>query len=144
MRFEARSTHLLLIAVVLYTTACGEGGGTGGVQPPPPSPDFSLALSATSLTVALGRTSSPVNISVTAQNGFSSTVEMSISGLPSGVSTNPPSPFAVAPGQSVSVLFDASSDASTGQFNLTTQAASGSLSHSRAHSHSEHGVHPTN
>jgi hypothetical protein len=45
--------------------------------------------------------------------------------------TNPVPPFSVTPGQSVSVLFGAASNASTGQFNLTAQGTSGTLSHSQ-------------
>jgi hypothetical protein len=131
MRFGTRCTLSLLIAVVLCLTACGGGGRTGGVQPPPPSPNFSMALSASSLSVAQGSTSSPINISITAQNGFSSAVQISISGLPAGISMNPAGPFSASPGQSVPFVFGAASDASTGQFNVTTQGTSGTLSHSQ-------------
>ncbi len=87
-------------------------------------------LSSSSITLSQGTTSSPVNISITPQNAFSASVQVSLSGLPSGVTTNPVSPFSIATGQSVAVLFGAAPNASIGQFNLTAQATSGTLSHS--------------
>lgn len=132
MRGTLRASQVFLCFVASFTAACGGGGGTGGVQPPPPLPDFSIELSASSVSIAEGSTSAPVSISITAENDFSGDVQVAISGLPSGVITNPSAPFSVAPGQSVSVLFGAASNTSTGQFNLTAQGTSGTLSHSQA------------
>ena len=128
MRASVRSAQLFFVSIVSFSAACGGGGGTGGVPTTPPSPDFSIALSATSITVSQGGTSSPVNT----QNGFSDSVRLTIAGLPAGSATNPASPFSLAAGQSVSVLFGATAAASTGQFNLTAQGTSGSLSHSQS------------
>ncbi len=144
MRRGVRSIHVVLVVIVLFTVACGGGGGTGGVQPPPPAPDFSLTLSSASVTVSQGSTSSPVNVSITPQNGFTDSVQVSFTGLPSGVTSNPASPFSVAAGQSVSVLFGAESAASTGQFSPTAQGTSGALSHSRDFSLAIQGTAPTN
>ena len=108
------------------------GGGGGGIQPPPPQPDFTVSVSAPSVDVSQGSTSSPVNVSVNPENGFSSAVSVTFSGLPTGVSTNPPAPLSVNPDTAVSVFLDAGSDATPGQFAITTQATSGSLSHSVA------------
>jgi len=120
--------EIFLLAIFLFTEACGGGGGTGGVQPPPLTPDFSLNLSTNSVSVPQGSTSSPLSVSINPQNNFLGSVQVTFTGLPSGVTTNPPAPFSVAAGQSVPVLFGAASDASTGQFNLTAQATSGALS----------------
>lgn len=131
MRGVVRSIHVFLVVVALFTVACGGGGGIGGVQSPPPAPDFSLTLSSTSISVSRGSTSPPVSVSIAPQNGFSDSVQVSFTGLPSGVTSNPASLFSVAAGQSVSVLFGAESSAPTGQFGPTAQGTSGALSHSR-------------
>jgi len=144
MRPNACSFQVFVLGILLSTVACGGGGGTGGVQPPPPQPDFSIGLSATSISVPQGSTSSPLSVSVTPQNGFSATVQVSFAGIPTGVTSNPASPFAVASGQSVSVLFGAASDASTGQFTVTAQGTSGALSHSEGLSLAIQSVAPAN
>jgi len=55
---------------------------------------------------------------------------LTLSGVPAGVTSNPVSPFSVGTGQPVSVIIGASPDAATGQFTISAQATSGSLSHS--------------
>jgi hypothetical protein len=131
MRGDVRSIQILVLGVVASTGACGGGGGTGGVQPPPPQPDFVLELSATSVSVSQGSTSPPLSVSIHPNNGFSATVQVSFSGLPSGVTTQPAGPFPVASGQSVSVLFGAATNAPTGQFSFMAQGTGGALSHSQ-------------
>ena len=101
------------------------------MQPPPPAPDFSLTLSANSVVVAQGATSSAVNISVNPSNGFASAVQVTLSGLPPGVISNPASPFNVAAGASTSIVFGAASNASTGSFTVSAQGTSGALTHSQ-------------
>jgi hypothetical protein len=86
-----------------------------------------LALSTSTLSVAQGETSSAVSVTVTSEHGFSDAVEITLSSLPKGVSTNPASPFSVSPGQPVAVLFGADSGAATGQFAISAQATSGVL-----------------
>lgn len=144
MRGAVRGFQSLVLAFVVFTEACGGGGGTGGVQPPPPQPDFVLGLSATSVSVPQGSASSPVIVSITAENGFSATVQVSLTGLPSGVTSNPASPFFVAAGQNVSLEFGAAANAATGQFSITAQGTSGTLSHSQTLSLSVETVAPAN
>jgi hypothetical protein len=131
MRGAVRSIQVFVVGVVVSTVACGGGGGTGGVQPPPPQPDFILGLSASSVSVSQGSTSSPLSVSVQPENGFSAAVQVSFTGLPSGINTVPASPFTVAAGQSVSVLFGATPNTSAGQFTFMAQGTSGALSHSQ-------------
>jgi hypothetical protein len=120
---------LALVSSTAYCSGCGGGGGGSGIQPPPSQPDFLLALSVSSLSVKQGEISSAVSVTVTSEHGFSEAVEITLSSLPSGVSTNPASPFSVSPGQPVAVLFGADSGAATGQFAISAQATSGTLSH---------------
>jgi hypothetical protein len=77
-----------------------------------------------------GGTSSPLSVSVTPENGFSGTVQVSLNGLPAGITSNPTSPFSISAGQNTAVVFGATSTASTGQFSVSALGTSGSLSHS--------------
>lgn len=108
---------------------CGGGTTTSFDQLPPPQPDFSISLSASSLSVAQGVTSPPVSIGIVPANGFSGSVEVTLNGLPSGVTSNPANPFSVAAGNSVDVLFGASPSAGTGDFTISVQVTKGSLTH---------------
>jgi hypothetical protein len=53
-----------------------------------------------------------------------------LSGVPNGVVSNPASPFNIASGTNTAVVFGAAPTASTGNFTITAQGTSGSLSHS--------------
>jgi hypothetical protein len=105
-------------------------GGGGGIQPPPAQPDFSFALSSSSVSLPQGGTSSPLTVSVTPENGFSGTVQVTLNSLPAGITSNPASPFTVSSSQNTALVFGAASSTSTGQFSVIAQATSGSLSHS--------------
>ncbi len=131
MRGGVRSIQVLVFGVMVCTVAWGGGGCGGGSQSPSSQPDFVIGLSTTSVTVPQGSTSSPVNVSINSENGFSGSVQVSFPGLPAGVTTNPTSPFSVAAGQSIPVLFGAAPGASVGQFSVTAQGASGALSHTQ-------------
>jgi len=124
-RLRRVPVSLLAVALALFA-GCG-GGGESFVQPP--VPDFSISFSSTSVTVAQGNSSGAVTLSVTPRNGFSGQVQVSLSALPAGVTVNPVSPFPVAPGADVTLLFTASSNATTGSANVTATATSASLTH---------------
>ena len=119
----------LITVLVIFLTGCGGGGG-GGTQPPPPQRDFTIGLSTTTLAIAQGSSSAPVNVSVAGLNGFTGSVQVTLSGAPAGVTSNPASPFSVTTGQPVPVIIGASPTAAAGQFTISAQATSGSLSHS--------------
>ena len=114
----------------LWCASCGGGSSnTIGQTPPPPSPDFVLNLSATSVSVTQGTSSSAVILSVNPLNGFTASVQVTLAGLPAGVTSNPPSPFNIASGSGVPVVLSAASGAAAGTFSLSAQATSGSLLH---------------
>src|SRR5208283_1370427 len=94
----ARGVPVLSLALFVSLAGCGGNGG-GGNQPPPPQADFSLAFSPTSVSLPQGGTSSPLSVSVTAENGFSGSVQVTLNSLPAGITSNPISPFSVAAGQ---------------------------------------------
>ncbi|HWT87373.1 MAG TPA: IPT/TIG domain-containing protein [Candidatus Angelobacter sp.] len=116
----------LAVSLVLFA-GCG-GGGQSFVEPPP-APDFSFSFSATAITVAQGSTSNAVTVSVTPKNGFAGQVQVSMTGLPAGVTANPTSPFTVSIGSDISLLFSASGSAAPASLNLTATATSGNLTH---------------
>ena len=96
---------------------------------PGTSPDFALGASPTSLTVTQG-SSGASTISTTVSNGFNSSVALSVSGLPSGVTASFSPASIAAPGSGSSTLkFTASSTATTGTFNTTVTATGGGLTH---------------
>lgn len=124
--------RVLWLQLVLLVSACvGCGGGSSVTQPPPPVPDFSLNLSASTVSVSQGSTSSALNVSINPSNGFTGNVQVTLSGLPAGVISNPASPFGVAAGASMPVVFGASPSAATGNFTVSAQGSSGALSHSQ-------------
>jgi len=128
-RSSGLSPALLLLAFV-----AGCGGGSASIQnspppPPPPQPDFSIGFASNSVSVQQGATSPAVNLSVSPLNGFSGTVQVTLTGLPVGVVSNPLGPFSIAAGSSTPILFSAAVSASAGNFTIVATGASGSLSH---------------
>src|SRR5713226_1539383 len=91
-----------------------------------PAGDYTLSTSPSSLSVVQG-TNGASTITVTPLNGFNSSVSLSASGLPSGVtaSFNPSSTAGTS-----SLTLSASSTAALGTYGVTVTGVSGSLSHS--------------
>jgi hypothetical protein len=89
-----------------------------------------MTLSSTSLSISQGGVSPPVTVSISSKNGFAASVQITLTNLPAGVTSNPASPFTVAAGANTSVIFGAAIATATGNSTITAQAASGSLSHS--------------
>jgi hypothetical protein len=121
-----------LQALLIASAGCGGVASQPQSVQAPPAQDFSITLSTTSLSVPQGGTSTPVNISVAGQNGFTGAVQVTLSGLPTAVQSNPVSLFGIAAGASTAVLFGAASSATPGNFTITAQGVSASLSHSAA------------
>jgi sugar lactone lactonase YvrE len=122
-----------LVILLFIVAGCGGGGGSpsANVKPPAtPSPDFAITLSTGSLSISQGFTGAPITVSVAAQNGFSGNVQVTLTGAPVGVLSNPTGPFLIAPGMSTPVVLGALPTAATGNFTITAQGVSGSLSHS--------------
>jgi hypothetical protein len=127
-----RRVPIAVLAFVAFTCAsCGGGSSFVAPPPPPPLPDFSLVLSTNSISVQEGATNNSLNVSVTPLNGFTGSVQISLSGLPAGITSNPASPFTVASGANTQLLFGAAANATTGTFMVSAQGTSGALSHSQ-------------
>jgi endoglucanase len=110
-------------------TVTGAGGGltrttTISLTVNAPVPDFSLSVSPASLTLTQG-TAGTRSINIARVNGFTSSVSLSASGLPSGVtaSFNPTS----TAGNSSTLTLTASATASTGMATVTVTGAGGGL-----------------
>ncbi len=117
---------------LLFLALSGCGGGSYSIPPPPPpppQPDFSIGFSQNSVSVLQGATSQAVNLFVNSLNGFTGSVQVTLSGLPSGVVSSPASPFSIPVGSSTPVLLSAAPNASTGSSTISAQGTSGSLSH---------------
>jgi hypothetical protein len=127
--FCFRSLQLALIVMSLTAASCGGGSTSQQQPPPPPSPDFGISTNSQSLMLTQGA-STTVRVSIAALNGFTGTVSVTISGLPSGVTGSPSSPFNVTPGTPQTVMLTASGSAGLGSFPLSIQGTSGNLQHS--------------
>jgi hypothetical protein len=91
-------------------------------------PGFTLSVSPTSLTFVQGAAGS-TTITIHPLNGFSGNVNLTVSGLPSGVSAS----FGTNPATTSSVLtLSATGTATVGTYTLTIAGASGSLSSTTA------------
>ena len=91
-----------------------------------PAPDFGIAASPASLSIAQGA-SGTGTVTISPQNGFAGSVALSASGLPSGVSAS----FSPASTSGTSTLtLSASSTAATGSATVTITGTSGTLTHS--------------
>jgi hypothetical protein len=89
------------------------------------TPNFSLSASPASLSVTQGSNGNST-ITVTSSGGFTGSVSLSASGLPSGVTAT----FGTNPTTSTSVLtFAASATATTGTTTVTVTGTSGTLTH---------------
>jgi len=92
-------------------------------SPPSTAPSYTLSASPTSLTITQGGNATSA-ISVTPQNGFSGSVSLSASGLPSGVTAS----FGPNPTTTTSTLtLTAGSAATTGTVTVTITGTSGTL-----------------
>src|SRR5882762_7999603 len=129
---ESKSFHRLMsvCALLTFILVAGCGGGSVGV-PPPPSPDFALNVSPPSATISQGSSASGIQVGVQPLNGFSGDVQVTLGGLPVGVTTNPQSPFTLQSGANTMLVIGASATAITGSASISVQAASGGLGHSK-------------
>ena len=93
-----------------------------------PTPDFSISASPSSQTVAAGQNTT-YSVTVTASNGFSGTVTLSASGLPTGATGSFTPPSITGSGTSTLTVSTASSTPA-GTSTLTITGMSGSRTHS--------------
>ena len=93
---------------------------------PTPAPDFSLSISPSTVTLHRGGGTATYTVTITPSGGFSSTVQLSVSGLPSGTTGS----FSPNPATTSSVLtLNVSSSTAPGSYPFTVSGTSGSLTH---------------
>ncbi len=118
--------------LVAAISSCGGGSSSGGGStsppPPPPSPDFSISALPTVDSLPPGGVLQ-FQVTVAAENGFTGSVSVSVTGLPSGTTVSPASPISMHPGSRTLTLLVAT-NATQGSFTVTLQGSSGSLQHS--------------
>jgi len=131
-------TSLLAALIVLFAVGLAAASGTGiaagnGVKAIDAplvalaSPDFQLTISPSSQTLQPGSSVS-FAIGVGSIGGFSDPVDLSVSGLPSGVSSEF-SPNSVTPPGTSFLKLTAASNAAVGTFSLTITATGGGITH---------------
>lgn len=92
------------------------------------SPDFTISASPSSQSVAPGA-STTYTVTVAANNGFSGSVALAVSGLGGGA-TGTFSPSSISGGGTSTLTVSTTAAAATGTFSLTITGTSGALSHS--------------
>lgn len=119
----------ILTLVLATLTACliGCGGGSGGSSGPPPPPDFSLAVQPAQAVVPLGGTGE-ATVSASGINGFAGVINITGSGMPTGMSESPAT-FSLSAGQSQVVTLTSSNSEALGSTTLTWTGTSSSLTH---------------
>jgi hypothetical protein len=122
-------------AVGTYTvTVTGTGGGKTHTTTVSltvtntSSPDFSIAVSPTSVSTPKGNNST-VTVSTTVSGGFSSAVALSATGAPSGATATFSPTSIAAPGSGSSTLTLASGTAAAGTYSLTITGTGGGKTH---------------
>ncbi|HJZ88667.1 MAG TPA: hypothetical protein VKN99_26015, partial [Polyangia bacterium] len=115
--------------IITGTAASGSHTATADltVTPPPPPDDFSLSISPTSATVLAGGTVT-YTVSTAVTSGNSELVDLSVSGLPSGVTASLSS-TSVTSGSSATLTVSASAGASPGTATLTVTGSAASGTH---------------
>src|SRR5205807_1669035 len=88
-----------------------------------------LSLSPATLTATAGSSNSSFAVSISSLNGFSGAVSVALSGLPTGVTTSPTSPFTLAAGSSQTVTLSIPTTAPAGSYTVTASGTSGALTH---------------
>ena len=124
---DGQSQRLACLGVLLLvlTVTFGCGGGSQG-NPPPPS--FAITANPSSVSIS-ANSNAQVGLTLVPENGFSGTVTVNLSGLPAGVTASPTSPFTL-PTAGVTLTLTAGANVVDGNYPLTFQATSGSLSSS--------------
>jgi len=121
-----KATPGALVAICCLTLMVAGCGGGGNSTPPPPS--FTITASPSAVLISQGSTSTPVQISVQAGNGFQGTVSVNPQGLPAGVTASPAFPLSIAAGSSQTATFTVANTLARGNYNLMFAGTSGTLS----------------
>ena len=125
-RRESISGSALLLLLTITPTLAGCGANA----PTNPTGDFSVVVSPGSVSTVVGNMTPDILISTSSQDGFTGTVNISLQGIPTGVTVMPAASFSLEAGASQSVTFTVSDSAAVGPSTIAISATSGKLSHS--------------
>ncbi len=117
---------LLLIFLTVWVTGCSSfhTNVANGV-----ASDFSLQLGQATASVTAGGSAQSVAISALAAGGFKGSVQVSLAGLPAGVTATPATLTLAAGGAAEQVSLTASSSAAAGSATIVFTGISGSVKH---------------
>jgi hypothetical protein len=130
--FAAATAALASSSTVTFTGTSGSISHTASILlnvTAAPPPDFSVTANPASVSLTTGTPGQKTALSAVAVNGFTGTVNISLSALPTGV-TATPSTLSLTPGTSQSITFSAAANATLGTASVNINGQSGSLSHS--------------
>ncbi len=117
-----RLCWLAILASAELITGCSGGLATST------APDFAFSANLASVSLTAGGGSLPVTLSATALNGFSGAINVTVTGLPSGVTASP-STLSLSAGTPQQVTLAASAAAVAGTSTALFTATSGMLTH---------------
>jgi len=117
---------VLLVLAALFCIP----GGCGSSHSSPPPADFALALSPASVSAQVGTATTAVTITIDGDPGFAGSVNVSLQGVPTGVTVSPSSSFAIAAGANQTVTFKLADSTAIGPVVVTVSGTGGGHSHS--------------
>jgi hypothetical protein len=130
--FTAAASAATTTATITFTTTVnGQAVSTQtalSIQAAATVPGFTLSATPASVSLAANGTPATVSVLATAQNGFSAKVQVTIAGLPAGV-TAQPSPITLTPGTAATLTLTAPAGTAAGSSTVTLTGTSGSLTH---------------
>jgi hypothetical protein len=133
---HSKYVALTIVFIILAIVGCGGGGSSSTTTSSSPTPgpgDFQLVVGSSATTIQQG--GAPLSEVVQAKplNGFAGTINVTVSGLPAGVTTlsSAPQPIAITGlPQSTVVQLTASLSTAIATSTVTVTGTSGSISHS--------------
>ena len=132
LTLTAASSAATTTATVTFTTTANGQTATAqaslSVQAAAPLADFSFSVTPAAVTLTANGTPATASLQVTAQNGFSSNVQVTIAGLPAGVAVQP-STITLTPGTAATLTLTAPPGTAAGSSTATLTATSGTLTH---------------
>lgn len=133
MRIRAMRRAILQVTqcIIGFMLALAAGCGSSNQQQPPPVGDFSLSVSPAQINATLGNASPAVLVSIGALDGFTGSVTVNLSGLPTGATTTPSNPFTITAGANQSLTISIPASSTIGIFSVQATGTSGSLSHAQ-------------
>ena len=132
LTLTAASSAATTTATVTFTTTANGQTATAqaslSVQAAAPPADFSFSVTPPAVTLTANGTPATASLLVTAQNGFSSNVQVTLAGLPAGVAVQP-STITLTPGTAATLTLTAPQGTAVGSSTATLTANSGTLTH---------------